>query len=83
MMHTDTIKDGRIRLDGTRLKHLRRDLGLSQERLARHCMESRCPVSLSSIKRAELGHPVLYRTASSLAQFYRHPLADLLINPNI
>ncbi|MCG6658009.1 AAA family ATPase [Halomonas campisalis] len=63
-------QDGRLRLDRQRLKHHRKQLGLSQEALAEHCFDRRLCVSIASIKRAESGRPVLYRTARHLAEIY-------------
>ncbi len=62
-----TRQDGRLVLDAKCLKQLRKRLGLSQEALAQRCFEQRLCVSIASIKRAESGKPVLYRTARHLA----------------
>ncbi|MBD3895017.1 AAA family ATPase [Halomonas sp. ML-15] len=63
-------QDGRLRLDRQRLKQHRKRLGLSQEALAEHCFDRRLCVSIASIKRAESGRAVLYRTARHLAEIY-------------
>ncbi|EWG97883.1 ATP-binding protein [Halomonas sp. BC04] len=63
-------QDGRLRLDRERLKQHRKRLGLSQEALAEHCFDRRLCVSIASIKRAESGKAVLYRTARHLAEIY-------------
>lgn len=73
-------KDGRLPLNGDLLKQLRKQKGLSQERLAEQCAESRLYVSLSSIKRAESGNSILYRTAKELATFYSVEVEDLIQN---
>ncbi|GGX93431.1 hypothetical protein GCM10007160_21260 [Litchfieldella qijiaojingensis] len=65
-----TQHDGRLVLDPQHLKRLRKHLGLSQEALAQRCFEQRLCVSIASIKRAESGKPVLYRTARHLATVY-------------
>ncbi len=69
--------DGRISLDGALLKHLRAKCGWSQAGLAERCVEQHRPVSIASIKRAETGHRVLYRTARHLAGVYGVPLEHL------
>ncbi|WP_181872879.1 ATP-binding protein [Billgrantia montanilacus] len=63
-------QDGRLRLDRERLKQHRKRLGLSQEALAEYCFDRRLCVSIASIKRAESGKAVLYRTARHLAEIY-------------
>ncbi|WP_355659640.1 ATP-binding protein [Halomonas salifodinae] len=63
-------QDGRLTLDRQCLKQHRKRLGLSQEALAEHCFDRRLCVSIASIKRAESGRPVLYRTARHLAEVY-------------
>ncbi|MCE8025714.1 helix-turn-helix domain-containing protein [Halomonas sp. MCCC 1A11058] len=64
------LQDGRLRLDRERLKQHRKRLGLSQEALAEYCFDRRLCVSIASIKRAESGKAVLYRTARHLAEIY-------------
>ncbi|WP_239073813.1 helix-turn-helix domain-containing protein [Vibrio diabolicus] len=73
-------RDGRIPLNVLRLKELRKKLGLSQERLAEECFQQGFVVSIASIKRAESGANVLYRTASNLAEYFSVPVEDLLID---
>ncbi|AMD01604.1 ATP-binding protein [Halomonas chromatireducens] len=63
-------QDGRLRLDRERLKQHRKRLGLSQEALAEYCFDRRLCLSIASIKRAESGKAVLYRTARHLAEIY-------------
>ncbi|WP_223294978.1 XRE family transcriptional regulator [Marinomonas mediterranea] len=75
--------DGRVALDVTRLKDLRMRLGLSQEKAAEQCISKGIYVSISSIKRAELGMNVLYRTANNLALFYQIDIKDILIDPQL
>ncbi len=62
--------DGRIALDAPLLKTLRKARGLSQEALAELCMNQQLAVSIASIKRAETGKVVLYRTARHLATIF-------------
>lgn len=70
--------DGRIALNSQELKRLRRLAGLSQEALAERCLREHLCVSIASIKRAEAGNPVLYRTARHLATTYKVDLDRLL-----
>ncbi|QUX97263.1 XRE family transcriptional regulator [Marinomonas sp. CT5] len=72
-------KDGRVPLNADALKEHRRRIGLSQEKLAEQCLKKGLHVSISSIKRAELGTNVLYRTAKQLAQFYNVPVETLFL----
>jgi transcriptional regulator with XRE-family HTH domain/tetratricopeptide (TPR) repeat protein len=62
--------DGRIALDAALLKTLRKARGLSQEALADLCADQQLAVSIASIKRAETGKVVLYRTARHLATIF-------------
>ncbi|GGN23414.1 MULTISPECIES: helix-turn-helix domain-containing protein [Marinomonas] len=73
-------KDGRIPLNATILKEQRKRCGLSQEKFAEQCLKQGLLVSMSSIKRAELGMNVLYRTAAHIAKFYDIPVEALLID---
>lgn len=70
--------DGRIVLDAGLLKALRKTRGLSQDALADLCFSRQVPVSIASIKRAETGKPVLYRTARHLASILDVALDELL-----
>ncbi|MDB5907910.1 MAG: hypothetical protein JWP34_2024 [Massilia sp.] len=63
-------QDGRIALDAALLKTLRKSRGLSQEALAELCVNQQLAVSIASIKRAETGKVVLYRTARHLATIF-------------
>ncbi|MBC7453196.1 MAG: AAA family ATPase [Massilia sp.] len=74
----ESLQDGKVILDSDRLKALRKQRGLSQDALAQVCLEHRLCVSIASIKRAETGKPVLYRTASHLARVYMLPLEQLV-----
>ncbi|MDN3523596.1 helix-turn-helix transcriptional regulator [Halomonas ramblicola] len=76
-MRDASPQDGRVELDRDGLKRHRQRLGLSQEALAQHCFDRRLCVSIASIKRAESGRPVLYRTARHLAEVYGVPVAEL------
>lgn len=72
--------DGSIKLRVATLKSLRRRAGLSQESLASACATQGCPISLATIKRAESGKSILYRTAKTIAQYYAVPLSQLYTN---
>lgn len=72
------ILDGRVILDAQGLKSLRKRRGLSQEAAAELCLDHRLCLSLASIKRAEAGKPVLYRTARHLASFYGTEVETLI-----
>ncbi|NWD07452.1 ATP-binding protein [Pseudomonas gingeri] len=72
------ISDGRVLLDGGLLKGLRKQHGLSQETLAEACLNRHLCVSIASIKRAETGKPVLYRTARHLATAFEVDVSALL-----
>ena len=70
--------DGKIGLNPSLLKTLRKKHGYSQESLAQLCLSKRLCVSVASIKRAEAGKSVLYRTARHLAEIYRVELTTLI-----
>ena len=74
--------DGKVVLNQHHLKTLRKQRGLSQDGLAQLCLASKLCVSIASIKRAETGKPVLYRTASHLARIYQTTL-DALLPPSL
>jgi tetratricopeptide (TPR) repeat protein len=69
---------GRIVLSTRKLKLLRERHGLSQEKMADLCQNKKIRISLSSIKRAEMGNPVLYRVAAELAKFHNKKIDDLI-----
>ncbi|MGX9569539.1 ATP-binding protein [Pseudomonas sp. CFBP 5748] len=76
-----SVSDGRVLLDAVLLKGLRKQHGLSQETLAEACLNRRLCVSIASIKRAETGKPVLYRTARHLAAAFGVDVSGLLGDP--
>jgi transcriptional regulator with XRE-family HTH domain/tetratricopeptide (TPR) repeat protein len=77
----DKRADGRVVLQSQQLKALRLRRGLSQEALADYCSGQRLCVSIATIKRAESGKSLLYRTARHLAQAYEVTLESLLAVP--
>jgi tetratricopeptide (TPR) repeat protein/transcriptional regulator with XRE-family HTH domain len=76
-----TVQDGRVLLDPGVLKGLRKTQGFSQETLADACLDRRLCVSVASIKRAETGKPVLYRTARHLASMFGVEIDALIDKP--
>lgn len=75
--------NGRILLNVTFLKNLRTKRGLTQDTLANDCRINRLAVSISSIKRAESGKKVLYRTALSLARYYEVDITDIICDSEV
>ena len=53
---------------------------MSQERLAEECAKRRLQVCVASIKRAEAGKNILYRTITNLASFFNITVDNLLDN---
>ena len=72
------VSNGRIVLNTQKLKLLRERRGLSQEKMADVCQSRKIRISLSSIKRAETGNPMLYRIAAEFAKFHQTHIDDLL-----
>lgn len=79
---TPAVLDGRVQLNTALLKKLRLERGLSQAKLAEQARENRQPLSIASIKRAELGEPVIYRTAAQLASLFNVAVHELLQAPS-
>jgi len=73
--------DGRMLLNSKNLKKLRKIKGLSQEKLAQECKDHRIQLSIASIKRAETGKQVLYRTAAALASYYQVSIDEICSHP--
>ena len=69
-----------VQLDGTRCRELRRQQGLTQERLAE---TSRGPeaISLATVKRAERGATIDLVSASALARLLKVELEELTLAP--
>jgi hypothetical protein len=78
---TGISPDGRVHLNATLLKVLRQGRALSQEALADLCFSMHLCVSIASIKRAEAGKSVLYRTARHLAQVFEIKPEQLQVAP--
>lgn len=75
--------NGRIFLNVTFLKYLRTKRGLTQDNLAQDCRTNRLAISISSIKRAESGQKVLYRTALNFARYYGVDIADIMCDSEV
>jgi transcriptional regulator with XRE-family HTH domain len=73
-----SLMQGRVLLDADVLKQLRHSRQLSQDELANECSIGHFRVSISSIKRAETGKPVLFRIARELARFFNVPAQRLI-----
>ncbi len=71
---------GRVSLDRQVLIDLRREQGLSQELFALMCAEQRLCVSIASIKRAETGKNIIYRTARDISKFFNVELSAIVTN---
>ena len=71
------IQNGRLALQHKTLKALRYQCCMSQEEVAAECWRLRIRVSIASLKRAETGKAVLFRTARELAKFYQVPVETL------
>ncbi len=69
---------GRVSLNRNALVNLRKEKGLSQEMVALMCAEQRRCVSIASIKRAELGKNILFRTARNIAGFFEVELTSII-----
>lgn len=67
-------------LNGSKLKQLRQDLGLSQEQASWHCREEGIRLSIATIKRAELGKSILYRTAKEFSRLFNVCMEELILD---
>jgi hypothetical protein len=61
------------------LKSLRQQKFLTQEDLFNACKQKSLRVSLATIKRAETGKKVSYRTVRELSAFYAVPALSLIV----
>ena len=66
-------------LNGQKLKQLRQDLGLSQEQTSWICKEKGIRLSIATIKRAELGKSLLFRTAFEFSRLFNVRIEDLIL----
>ncbi len=72
---------GSQEVDAGLLKRLRQAHCLSQEDLFHACRQRSLRLSLATIKRAEAGHNVSYRTIRELSSFFSVPLSKLVKAP--
>jgi len=70
--------ESRLILDVGELRRLRKSQALSQESLAYACEQRQLRVSIATIKRAESGKPVSYRTARELARYFGVELKQIV-----
>ncbi len=73
------INNGRVFLNSDTLKKNRMFLGLSQMSLAEYACAAGQPISIASIKRAELGRPVLFKTARQFAMLFNTDISEIVI----
>ena len=80
VLDAPALASGRVYLNTSILKKHRRKLGFSQLGLAEYSFSIRQPISIASIKRAELGKPVIYRTAQQLAKLFDDKIESLVLD---
>ncbi|MBX3669497.1 MAG: AAA family ATPase [Rhodocyclaceae bacterium] len=69
-----------ITLNRDALVRLRQAKALSQEGLSWACQERGLPLSAATIKRAEAGRAILYRSARCFADYFDCPLGELTVD---
>jgi DNA-binding XRE family transcriptional regulator len=72
------VQQGRVFLVKDVLKSLRNERLQTQEEMAEACREGRFRISIASIKRAEIGRPVLFRVARELARYFGVPVERIV-----
>ncbi|MBL8299629.1 MAG: hypothetical protein JNN30_14940 [Rhodanobacteraceae bacterium] len=72
------LQRGHVLLDSTLLRQLRLGRLMSQQDLADDCWRRNIPLSLTTIKRAELGRAVRFRIAREFARCFEVPLMRVL-----
>ncbi|MDL5034617.1 helix-turn-helix transcriptional regulator [Pelomonas sp. APW6] len=72
------VQQGRVFLVKDILKSLRNEKLQTQEEMAEACQQGRFRVSIASIKRAEIGRPVLFRIARELARYFNVPVERIV-----
>lgn len=77
-MNSDSNRS--VKLNAQLIKNMRKEKALSQEDLSYECLEHKFPVSISSIKRAELGMRVSYRTARNISLYFEVLPCELIVN---
>ena len=73
--------EGRVEINGSKVKALRKEKCFSQQVLVDRCHQIGSYLALSTLKRAESGRKVLYRTAHEIASALEVDLQDILANP--
>ena len=76
---SSAIRQGRVALRGDTLKALRYQACMSQEEVAAECKRQQIQVSVATLKRAEAGQSVIFRTARELAKYYRVSVETLCV----
>lgn len=71
--------NGRIRLDGQKIKELRALQYLSREMFSSKSQQMGCYLSISTLKRAESSNKIYFRTAQDIASILKVSLDDLQI----
>lgn len=77
---TDRLQRGHVLLDSAQLRQLRQGRLMSQQDLANDCWRRNIPLSLTTIKRAELGRPVRFRIAREFARCLDVPVTQIVRN---
>jgi hypothetical protein len=74
----ERLQRGQVMLDSTLIRQLRQGRLMSQRDLAEDCWRRNIPLSLTTIKRAELGRPVRFRIAREFARCFEVPVTQVL-----
>lgn len=74
----ERLQRGNVALDSTLIRQLRQGRLMSQRELANDCWRRNIPLSLNTIKRAELGRPVRFRIAREFARCFEVPVTQVL-----
>ncbi len=73
----ERLHRGRVLLDSALLRRLRHARLMSQQDLADDCWRRNIPLSLTTIKRAELGRAVRFRIAREFARCFEVPIEQI------
>ncbi|WDE96622.1 transporter substrate-binding protein [Lentisphaera profundi] len=71
-------ENGRISLNGEKIKKSRQKMILSREMFVQKSIEQKCYMSISTLKRAESGAKVYYNTAIDIAKVLKVEVTELL-----
>jgi hypothetical protein len=72
------LQRGHVMLDSALLRRLRQDKLMSQQDLADECWRRNIPLSLTTLKRAELGRAVRFRIAREFARCFDVPVGQIV-----